>query len=288
MIRYLEGDLFCSPAQTIVNTVNTVGVMGKGIALEFKKRYPDMFRSYQTACEKYGFHTGQLMLLYEADHWILLFPTKKHWRNPSKLEYIEQGLAKFVDRYADKQITSVAFPRLGCGNGELAWKDVKPLMEQYLGNLPIDVYIYLRYDKDLLPEHKNQNEMEQWLRSNARDLSVSAVKEELIANCRLIPYVFFCNGQEWNLSYNSQFVISDNRGRSIEFTDDDLFIIWDEIRTKGIFPYSEDETKNIIYTILFSLGFLTRVRIETEGKLAEGYQVNEGCGRKFVLEANGK
>lgn len=129
MIEYVEGDIFNSPAQVIVNTVNTVGVMGKGLALSFKKRYPEMFASYRSACEKRQLKTGKLMLWYAPDHWILLFPTKENWRNPSKLEYIENGLIKFVNTYAEKNITSIAFPKLGCGNGELNWDDVRPLME---------------------------------------------------------------------------------------------------------------------------------------------------------------
>lgn len=143
MIKYLEGDIFTSPAQVIVNTVNTVGVMGKGIALSFKKAYPEMYKAYREACEDNTFHMGKLMLWREVDHWILLFPTKENWRNPSKLEYIEQGLKKFVETYFEMGITSIAFPRLGCGNGGLDWNDVKALMEKYLKPLPIDVYIYI-------------------------------------------------------------------------------------------------------------------------------------------------
>ena len=141
MIEYIEGDIFESPAQVIVNTVNTVGVMGKGLALSFKQRYPQMFEKYKLACEKHQLTIGKLMLFYEADHWLLMFPTKENWRNPSKLEYIEKGLMKFVQTYAEKNITSIAFPRLGCGNGELNWADVKPIMERSLKKLPIDVYI---------------------------------------------------------------------------------------------------------------------------------------------------
>ena len=89
MIEYIEGDLFNSPAQVLVNTVNTIGVMGKGIALSFKKRYPGMFEAYRTACEKHQLMIGKLMLYYAPDHWILLFPTKMNWRNPSKIEYLE-------------------------------------------------------------------------------------------------------------------------------------------------------------------------------------------------------
>ena len=141
MVTYIEGNIFSSPAQVIVNTVNTVGVMGKGLALSFKKRYPGMFEVYRRACERKQLTIGKLMLYYAPDHWILMFPTKENWRNPSKLEYIEAGLQKFVNTYAQKNITSIAFPKLGCGNGELSWDAVKPLMEKYLKPLPIAVYI---------------------------------------------------------------------------------------------------------------------------------------------------
>ena len=154
MIEYVEGDIFNSPAQVIVNTVNTVGVMGKGLALSFKNRYPDMFQSYKRVCEKNLLKIGKLLLYYYPDHWVLLFPTKEHWKNPSKIEYIEAGLIKFTSTYAEKNITSIAFPKLGCGNGELNWEAVRPLMEKYLRPLPIDVFIYLGVGPDAIPEHK--------------------------------------------------------------------------------------------------------------------------------------
>lgn len=142
MIKYIEGDLFSSPAQTIVNTVNTVGVMGKGVALAFKQKYPEMFKAYQRVCDDNLLDVGKLMLWHGLDHWVLLFPTKKNWRNPSRIEYIEAGLKKFVDSYSLKGINSIAFPRLGCGNGGLDWNNVKPLMEQYLSNISIPIYIH--------------------------------------------------------------------------------------------------------------------------------------------------
>ena len=155
MIEYVEGNIFNSPAQVIVNPVNTVGVMGKGIALEFKNRYPIMFEKYKTACEKHMLTIGKLMLVSAPDHLLLLFPTKESWRYPSKLSYIELGLKRFCDYYAQRGITSIAFPKLGCGNGELDWEEVKPLMERYLKDLPIDVYIYLDKGKLGEPEHKH-------------------------------------------------------------------------------------------------------------------------------------
>ena len=96
MLSYLYGNLLDSPAQVLVNPVNTVGVMGKGIALQFKNKYPSMFKSYQKLCEGHLLDVGKLYLWKSPEKWILLFSTKKHWRDPSKIEYIESGLKKFM------------------------------------------------------------------------------------------------------------------------------------------------------------------------------------------------
>lgn len=152
MIEYVNGSLFDSPAQTLVNTVNTVGVMGKGIAAEFKLRFPAMFTAYQSACQQRLLTVGKLQVYRSPHKWVLNFPTKEHWRNPSQLAWIEAGLEKFVASYTAQGITSVAFPMLGCGNGQLDWHDVKPVMERYLQDVQIPVFIYLRPAKGK-PEH---------------------------------------------------------------------------------------------------------------------------------------
>ena len=149
MIIYQNTNLLLSPAQTLVNTVNTVGVMGAGIAKEFKYYYPKMFQQYAQICRRHQFQPGQLQLFkgeqgfnYTRKRWVLNFPTKKHWRDPSQLAYVEAGLQKFVATYKARGITSVAFPPLGAGCGGLNTKQVLALMEQYLGNLDIPVYIH--------------------------------------------------------------------------------------------------------------------------------------------------
>jgi hypothetical protein len=127
--------------------------MGKGLASDMKRRYPEMFREYAKLCAARKLHVGQLWLWKGPNQWLLNFPTKRHWRNPSKLSYIEAGLKKFVDEYERRGIWEIAFPRLGCGNGNLDWEDVRPLMERYLANLPIQIYIH-DYKADIgLPEH---------------------------------------------------------------------------------------------------------------------------------------
>ena len=143
MLTYVKGDLLTSAAQTLVNPVNTVGVMGKGLALQFRQRYPDMFRAYQSACRTGTLSVGHLWLYRTPQKWILNFPTKTDWRRPSDLGFIDQGLQDFVRIYADHGITSVAFPALGCGHGELNWSAVRPLMARYLGALPIDLLVYV-------------------------------------------------------------------------------------------------------------------------------------------------
>lgn len=143
MIHYVSGNIFDSPAQTLVNPVNTVGVMGKGLALEFKKRYPKMFEEYKKQCRDGWLYVGSFMLWRAKDHFVLNFPTKKHWKDPSSLIYVEAGLLSLANEYESYGISSIAFPRLGCGNGGLDWKTVKPVMELYLQELPIDVYIYV-------------------------------------------------------------------------------------------------------------------------------------------------
>lgn len=163
MITYVKGDLFASPAKILVNTVNVVGVMGKGIALEFKKRYPDMFMAYKALCEEEKLKIGSLFLWKKSEKWVMLFPTKQNWRQPSKIEYIEQGLIKFAANWDKLGADSIAFPRLGCGNGNLDWEIVRPLMEKYLNNIPMQIYVYVDNYQDPKPEHLDISEMEKWL-----------------------------------------------------------------------------------------------------------------------------
>lgn len=156
MIKYVATNLFDSPAQTLVNTVNTVGVMGKGVAAEFKGRYPKMFKAYQKLCTSGELDIGKLHLWREPDHWVLNFPTKTTWKKPSHLNFISEGLKTFVASYREMQISSIAFPPLGCGNGNLGWIDVKPLMESYLKNLEIPVFIHdKQVPKTFVPEHRD-------------------------------------------------------------------------------------------------------------------------------------
>src|SRR5438105_8911716 len=143
LIHYQKGDIFESNAHVIVNTVNCKGVMGKGLALAFKQRYPAMFPVYQQECKMGKLRIGRPTLYKQSTPWILNFPTKNDWKLPSKLEYIEKGLEYFVANYKKAGIQSIAFPKLGAQNGKLSWDDVGPLMAKYLSQIDIDIYIYI-------------------------------------------------------------------------------------------------------------------------------------------------
>lgn len=145
MLRALIGNLFESEAQTLVNTVNCVGVMGKGIALEFKKRFPAMHEDYTRRCAEKRVVLGQPYLYADLATRIINFPTKAHWRSPSRLRDIEEGLDFLVRHLSEWQVTSIAMPPLGCGNGGLEWAEVGPLIYRKLHRTAVDVAVYAPY-----------------------------------------------------------------------------------------------------------------------------------------------
>jgi O-acetyl-ADP-ribose deacetylase (regulator of RNase III) len=143
MIRVLVGDLFASKAQTLVNTVNCVGVMGKGVALEFKNRFPDMYEDYVQLCKAGRVRLGEpYLFLRTALPWILNFPTKDHWRSVARLQDIVQGLQYLEQHCREWEITSLAVPPLGCGQGQLEWRVVGPTLYRHLQRLDIPVELY--------------------------------------------------------------------------------------------------------------------------------------------------
>ena len=140
------GDIFESKSNTLVNTVNCVGVMGKGIAAVFKDKYPAMYKEYVQLCERHELKPGHPYLYTDSSGAsIINFPTKDHWRSPSRLTYIIDGLDWFRENYKSLGITSIAFPPLGCGNGGLSWEVVGPVMYKKLYDLPIKTEIYAPY-----------------------------------------------------------------------------------------------------------------------------------------------
>lgn len=146
MFEFKQGNLLEEKAESLVNTVNCVGVMGKGIALQFKQAYPENFRHYEKACKASEVQPGQMFTVATGSllnpRYIINFPTKRHWRNNSKIEDIKSGLVALVQQVQRLDIRSIAMPALGCGNGGLNWTDVKPLIESAFAQLP-DVQVII-------------------------------------------------------------------------------------------------------------------------------------------------
>jgi len=149
MMHFTKGNVLDADVEALVNTVNTVGVMGKGIALMFKEAFPENFREYEAACKRAEVKIGSIFVtelptkLTGGPRWILNFPTKQHWRYKTRIEWVEDGLRDLRRVIEEKGIRSVAVPPLGCGNGGLHWSDVRPLIERALGDLDgVEVQVY--------------------------------------------------------------------------------------------------------------------------------------------------
>ena len=262
MLTYHRTSILTSQAQTVVNTVNTGGVMGKGIASEFKARYPDMFKAYRKLCKERQFEIGQLWLWKATDQWVLNFPTKKHWRHPSKLSYLDAGLKKLVDQYETRGIREIAFPRLGCGHGGLDWADVRPLMERYLSQLPIPVYIH-DYEVDIgVPEHRQISSNGDFRRS------FSCFIEDLhsVLKSKHGTFQTISNKTKYTASLNSDKNLLINRpGRNIIIQNDELYELWTLLLrgpvTRRRLPGEVRESAYYIFPILAALPYVRAVEI---------------------------
>jgi O-acetyl-ADP-ribose deacetylase (regulator of RNase III) len=147
VIRYVEGDIIEAQAEALVNTVNCVGVMGRGIALQFKEAFPENFKAYAAACKREDVRPGRMFVFEQAEHsqprYIINFPTKVHWRGKSRIEYIESGLEALAAEIRKRDIRSIAIPPLGAGLGGLAWTEVRPLIDRAMAEVPdVDVDVY--------------------------------------------------------------------------------------------------------------------------------------------------
>ena len=286
MITYLSGDLFRSPAKVLVNTVNTVGVMGKGIALRFKRIYPEMFETYRNHCERGNLQIGQLLLYKTSNKWILNFPTKKHWRNPSRVEYIEAGLRKLRDCGSEMGLTSIAFPELGCGNGELDFEaQVKPLMERYLGNLSVPTFIYISGKTTGRPEHRDVGSIRRWLRSEPSALPFDEVWRDL-------EELLQCRQEFKTLTKGSPFVAATtsdpptvtirSSSRTTRVFADELVDFWQQLRDFGLTHGSiapEHRFASYLQPIFAELPYVEPVRLSTS---SNGLRWNPAVGLQVV------
>jgi O-acetyl-ADP-ribose deacetylase (regulator of RNase III) len=270
VITYVDFSLFQSPAKVLVNTVNTVGVMGKGIAKDFRRIYPEMFAEYQRLCESDRFGIGDLWPYKTPHKWILNFPTKKHWRQPSKPEYIDAGLQKFAQMYQEAKITSISFPMLGCGNGELDWKSqVRPLMEKHLKQIPIQIFIHLVQQKAwFVPERLDQAAISRWLRGEPQSLPFVEVWEDLVAAIGDRKCFDSLDGR----SFSAVIFNDDGGGLRLEVDSeivmihkDQLADLWAQIRDIGlcipqIMPGGLDQFYKLLLPVLSVLPYLKSIR----------------------------
>ena len=290
MITYVVCDLFASPAQTLVNTVNTVGVMGKGIAKDFKAIYPEMFARYQELCERGQFNIGQLWPYRTSNKLILNFPTKKHWRSPSRPEYIEAGLKTFAANYHLYGVTSISFPLLGCGNGELEWESqVRPLMERYLSKLPIDVFIHLQNRQDpYTPEHRNLRQMKKWLRGEPESLAFNEVWADLIAAIASDPDCVAIGTRESfrvRIGGEENSVILERTNETIEIPEDVFLALWQQLRASGFvggdyLPCGLSDYSDFIIPLVTKLPYIHKVDMAEQSNqphsLASGLRIIPG------------
>ncbi len=146
MIEITTGDLLEADAEALVNTVNCVGVMGRGIALQFKKAFPQNFDAYKAACDRKALLPGRMLVVdlnpLQWPRYVINFPTKRHWKGRSRLQDIQGGLAALVNEVRARNIRSIAIPPLGCGLGGLNWDVVRPMIERAFAELP-DVRVVL-------------------------------------------------------------------------------------------------------------------------------------------------
>lgn len=146
MITYCQGNLLDADVDALVNAVNTVGVMGKGIALAFKQRFPANYQAYAAACQRGEVQTGRMFITDTqallGPRWIVNFPTKQHWRDPSGVEWVRSGLQDLRRFLLDEDVQSVALPALGAGLGGLSWQTVRAEIEAALADLPVDIHVY--------------------------------------------------------------------------------------------------------------------------------------------------
>ena len=204
--------------------------------MQFKRHFPEMYAKYRELCEKGDFNVGSLWLYKTPNKWVLNFPTKRHWRHPSRIEYVESGMKKFVETYSSMGIHSIAFPPLGCGNGQLDFRSqVQPLMEKYLQPLPIEVFVYPEKDNAFV-EHLHSEEMRGWLRTEPQSMPFSEVWEDIKA-------ILDENNEYKTVAKNNSFsayIFHDPLGIRVVVAErqyilpyDKLLSLWKQLRTYG-------------------------------------------------------
>jgi len=263
--------------------------MGKGVALQFKQLFPDMFKEYRRHCEQGRFSIGNLSLHKTENKWVLNFPTKKHWRQPSRPEYIEAGLKRLVSIYEETGLYDIAMPLLGCGNGELDWPtQVEPIVERYLKALPINVFIHF-YPRGVapVPEHRNIADMEEWLRSEPEQLAFAEVwrdLQHLIANSHTFETLAAQTRFTASVSDDPVGVRVVTNSKQVLFTYDELLDFWQQLRSYGytfrsIAPSGLTRDASYLYPLFSRLSYVTPIEMSASySRLRRG---NDSIGLQY-------
>lgn len=216
--------------------------MGKGIALRFKQIYPDMFKQYRSHCESQRLTIGKLFLFKTRHKWVLNFPTKEHWRSPSRPEYIEAGLKKFRDFFFKIGAESYSFPMLGCGNGELNFEtQVRPMMEKYLANLSVSTRIHIGHNHIGPPEHSEAEHIKKWLQSDPAALPFYEVWDDLV---QVLQHQNNFNTQQkktfsvYTKESPRTLIITRSDNRCIQIVEEELTDFWHQLRGHGLSYYA--------------------------------------------------
>jgi O-acetyl-ADP-ribose deacetylase (regulator of RNase III) len=281
MITYVYGDMIYSPARVLVNSVNTVGAMGAGLAYDFKRFYPDMFLHYRDLCLRDEFEIGQLYLYTTPHKWVLNVPTKKHWRAASRLEYIEAGLQKFAVIYAERNIASVSFPLLGTGSGGLLPDEVRPLMEAYLSPLPITVFIHIyKEDNPFETEKRNVRAMRAWLNAQPQHVTFSEFWRDLVALGRKTSelktldtgasFKFMAQSSKGAKAQFNSVKLLPSEGGSIFIPETQLHDLWQYVQRAGYIlpqnlPCGLEPYAPYVVTLLAQLSYLQPVQLAAVG-----------------------
>ncbi len=249
--------------------------MGKGIAAGFKKLYPKMFKEYRQLCEEEKFTVGKLFVYRTNNKVIINFPTKEDWRLPSKIEYIEKGLDRFIEQYQEFGITSVSFPQLGCGHGELNWSIVQALMEERLGRLPIPVFIHIfSVGPNFLPEHKDP-EYAREVKLERQRVSIDAFWNDLksiephesglIKQLSLLDSSVFINDRYLEVIEQSH--------EPLRISREEIEDLWNILRIRGtlqvddIQKYASRESDvDILFDLLTKLDYVKEVSLRTQNQ----------------------
>ncbi len=234
--KILIGDIFKSKAQTLINTVNCVGIMGKGIALEYKKQFPEMYKEYKTKCELKKVLPGE-PYLYETiiSPMIINFPTKNHWRSGSKFSDIEKGLEIIVNNYKSWGVTSLAVPPLGCGNGQLDWSAVGPLIYSKLKGIDIPVEIYAPFGTS--PQKLTENFLRETQVSKIIRRKEEKITPELLVLIEIVYQIYKneCHNPIGRTIFQKIAYVATEQGLSTNF----------KFAQESYGPYSQD-VKNVI------------------------------------------